>query len=315
MLSNIKNYFISMNVLALCLMLTGCLDDNVTYCSDVSAKPSSELNIFSSIQDGFEQVSGNRHAGILCHNCYSNNNDDLSYTLEKLYFALDENVDFLELDIVVEPENDGIARISHEASSTGVLLDDVLHDQRVLTSTSPIFIEIKTSITAQSDIENLLDNILSIKTNEGKSAYANSERMLILRSVYFDTTLTTLRDTLLSTKYKAYEKFVKLSRIQNFNSVKTTKAEVRQSYQCGLHMIELDSRLSTDQIKQVAKIARGLELAINVHTLDYSNYERYTTDLKNTVDVLTVEPCQDDSSSCSQTDIFRNVKLLLEKAE
>jgi len=246
---------------------------------------------------------------LACHNCYKNNQTSIIYTEERITSAVLNDVDLIELDVVFE-KNEQIV-VKHQSISQGPPLTEVLSIPTLIDATQLLFIEIKGEVSAKTDVRLFLDILMSERLDNNNFTYLNSQRFTILRSAEDEGVLWLLNEVLNEEEYAVIKPYIKLSWLHSVQKEKRIIAEINQAHQCGFHMVEFDLKMGTDSIKNLNAYAESLGMAVNVFTLDESNYFEAVNALKNDVDVLTVESGVYSDSNYFGESIFQKIRELL----
>lgn len=292
--------------------LQSCNDSDINYCPDITPVVTPETNFYQNVSLPLLSVdNGENSIGITCHNCYDNNSVDANDTMHLIEYAISSGVHFIELDIVIPAEDYNGPVISHEQAGSHVLLTDIVSYSGLIESEQLLFLELKGDIASKQDIRDILNVLMSAKKSNGGFAYFNQSRFVTMRAYKHDVTLATLRDVLLESEYAQILPFIKFSRLHHPKTEQTLLAEIKQSYECGMHMVELDVRLGTDSLILLNAYAETLGLAVNIFTIDESNYRESVQSLKTEVDMLTVEERNISYSAIENSSLFDRIQTLL----
>lgn len=304
MKTNIKCFL----VIFFTTILQGCLDQSGSkYCPSVEPVVNVNSNFFENISQPVQYVGTSEHQlAIACHNCYENQSEYISDSNKIIESGITNNVDFIELDIVMSDESGQEAYISHESTSTGPLFVNVIANPLLINATQILFLELKGKIDIKENIRVFFESLMQHQFHDGTYAYLNSQRFTVIRSIETDKTLRQFREVLSEEKFKVIKPYIKLSRLFYPKEESKMINEIDQVHSCGFHMIELETRLGTDVIKSLANYAKALGLAVNVFTIDDSNYASYVGSLKRDIDVLTVE--NRDSNGLRNTSLFHKIR-------
>lgn len=283
-----KNHLFPILLLAL---VQGCFDQSGTkYCPNVEPAVNADSNFFAHTNHSIDFVGTSDHQlAISCHNCYENLSSQAFETNRYIESAIASNVDFIELDIVMSDTTGQVPHVSHEDRTSGPLFTDIIANPFLINASQILFIEIKGPLDLKANIRGFINSLMQHRFDNGSFAYFNPQRFTVIRSIETDKTLARFREVLAEEEFAGIRPFVKFSRL--FYPKETSKMfnEIDQVYSCGFHMVEFDTRLGIEAIKLLASYADTLGLAINVFTLDESNYLPFVSELKYDVDVLTVE--------------------------
>lgn len=294
-------------------LLQGCNDDNVNYCPDVEPVTFPDTKLWQGINSNIPQASDTKNKiAVACHNCYDNNSSDALDTFLIIESAIESVVDIVELDIVIPELTYQQPMVSHELDSTQVPLESILSNQLLQQSNTILFLEIKGKITNKQYIRDVLDVLMTFLDSSTDFTYFNRERFVALRSFEHLTTLRTVRNVLNENKYSIVKPFIKLSSLHFMKKQSTLLSEVKQSHQCGMNLVEFDYRLGVDNIMELNNYAESLGLAVNVFTIDDSNYQEAVSSLKNSIDVITVNSTLDDEHvNTKELSLFERVRNLI----
>jgi len=293
------------------MVISGCNhSDEKVYCPSIEPVVNTSTVFFeNTLQNiSYTNDSANQLA-LACHNCYKNNQVSTIYTEERITSAILNDVDLIELDVVFET-NEQIV-VKHESTSQGPLFTDVLSLPSLINATQILFIEIKGEVTSKEDVRFFLDILMSHRLYNNHFTYLNPERFTTLRSIENNGVLWLMNEVLNEDKYAVIKPYIKLSRLHYKKTEKSIIAEINQAYQCGFHMVEFDLKMGTGAIKNLNAYAESLGMAVNVFTLDESNYFEAVNALKNDVDVLTVESGVYSDSNYFGESIFQKIRELL----
>jgi glycerophosphoryl diester phosphodiesterase len=253
--------------------------------------------------------NGTNKLAIACHNCYQNDEVLTSLTEERITSAILNDVDLIELDVIFE-KNEQIV-VKHESDSNGQPLANILAIPSLVNATQLLFIEIKGEVTSKADIRLFLEKLMLPQLYNGVYSYLNAERFTILRSVENSGVLSIIKEVLNEDEFALIKPYIKLSRLHYNKKEKNIIAEINQAHQCGFHMVEFNLKMGTDVIKNLNSYAQSLGMAVNVFTLDESNYYEAVQVLKDEVDVLTVESEMGSNASYLGESIFQRIRELL----
>jgi hypothetical protein len=297
-------------ILILLSILSGCKEsDDINYCPEINPKVTFETSYWDNVNKTLSLSNENNNpVALVCHNCYDNESADTLNTELVIESAIVDLVDIIELDVVIDEVKYEFPQVSHELSSSKVSFLEILSNEVLLQSSTSIFIELKGKITEKKYIRDILDNLMSFESSINQFNYFNEQRIVALRSYEHETTLLTAYDVLKEDKYSAIASYIKLNRIHHYKKQKVLFAEIEQSHECGMDMIELDYRLGNNSIKLLTEYAESLGIAVNVFTLDKNNYESAIKALKNNVDSFTLSSELIDSQEES---IYLKARALL----
>jgi len=299
-------YFI---IIGLACFGVGCnSNDNVEYCPDIEPNQLSTKSLWQqfNVTVPISPISENL-IGIACHNCYANQSIDILDSHLRIELAIQSQVNAIELDVVFPDENYSQPMVSHDLTSSYVPLIDVLNNALLQQSRTMIFIELKGKIVKEQYIRDVLDVLKHYETSSPQYDYLNPNRFVAIRSFEHDTTLVTARKVITEVEYLGVQPFIKLSRLHYVKKLKTLKAEVEQAYECGMSMVEFDYRIGSNDIKALNSYAETMGMAVNVFTLDESNYREAIQELKDEVDVITVT----DTLNSENNSLFERLRLLI----
>jgi len=298
-------------VIFITISLQGCFhDEDSKYCPSVEPVVDANSIFFADVSQGIEYVgSGEHQLAIACHNCYDNASE---YTIETemiIESAISHNTDLIELDVVMSDAEGKAAYISHESTTTGPLFSDVIANSLLINASQILFLEIKAQLDLKENVRELFRQLMAHKINDVTYAYFNSQRFTVIRSIETDKTLRRFREVLEENEFEQIRPFIKLSRLFYPKEESAMINEIGQVHSCGFHMIELDTRIGIESIKSLNAYADTLGLAVNVFTLDESNYSSFVNELKHDVDVITVETRE--FNNAQETSLFQKVRALL----
>jgi len=295
------------------LSLQGCNNDVDLSCSDIGPLPMSEQPLWGPSNSIAITSRSNNPVAIACHNCFSNNSNKVAASFNVIESAINSLVDIVELDVVFPKENYQQPMVSHDLDSSHVSLSSVLSNQLLLQSSVMLFIEVKGKIKNEQYIRDLLDTLMTPIYSTYQHRFINADRLITLRSFEHSTTLLTIQRVLAEDKYSSIKPFIKLSRLHFFKEESEIYAEIEQSYQCGMSMVEFDYRLGVEKIKSLNMYAEAIGMSVNVFTIDESNYIEAVQGLKEHIDVITVDVKIGAQYSSSTIPLFERVRELIVK--
>lgn len=292
------------------VFLQAC-NDSVKIVSCESALP-----VVSPEQLFFESSSvAELKVGISCHNCYDANS--LDNTFQLIDSAIGNGVDAIELDIVQRDVVGATGVVGHGGNAEGVSykgldFESVVENDLLTSAEQVLFLEVKGEIKSKDHIRNIL-NILKKQENQfGEIAYFNTQRFTVFRNLANYDTLSLFRDVVEESDFLDIKPFVKFSRIFSTSPKKSFANGIRQTYQCGFHMVEFNHQIGAENIVRLNAYAETFGIGVNVFTLDENNYEDITLEIANDVDMLTVESRGEFISARDNESIFIRVKKLLQ---
>ncbi|WP_206484678.1 hypothetical protein [Thalassotalea sp. G2M2-11] len=278
------------SMLVLLALMSACNNKDTNNCTDITPVTNSETYFWQGLDAQFAEspTTGNKVA-IACHNCYINDSADVLDTYQVIEAAIEERVDIIELDIVIPNGRSKQAMVSHELASKQVSFEKIVDNSLLRQSDVNIFLEVKGKIKNKQSIRNFLDVLMKYKSEGGEYEYFNQNRMFVLRSFEYETTLYNIREVLTERKYQEIISFIKLSRIHYVKAQDAMLAEIEQAHECGMSMVELDYHLGEEQINVLNDYAESLGLGVSVYTFDEYNYKEGVSALKNNIEVMTVD--------------------------
>lgn len=281
------------------IFIQGCNSENIDYCPDIDPIVSEGSSYWQESEQYLSYTSTHNPIAIACHNCYVNNSADVIDTELVIESAINNNADIVELDVVIPTDNYIGPMVSHDLKSVKVNLYDVLAVPALLQSSAGVFIEIKGKVDNKQYIRDILDTLMQFKNSVSEYSYFNQHRIIAFRSFELYSTLLTLHSVLMEDKYLTIAPFVKLNSLHYLKEQKALLAEIQQSYQCGMNMVELDYRAGASTIKTLNEYAESLGLGVGVFTLDETTFEVAIKALQDDVDVFIIST--DETSKLSQT--------------
>ncbi|MDC1255932.1 hypothetical protein N8Z89_00025 [bacterium] len=308
-LNILKNSTIKMSIWFLIIALTGCFSDSSKYCPEVEPVVEAGNYFFEGAIQPIDFVSGSDNPlAISCHNCYQNSSDSALDTILLIESAIASGVDLIELDVTTSEQIDHNLYVSHENDSVGPLLGDVVESQVLINATQILFIEIKGQLDQKESIRSFFRTLMKHEISNGEYAYFNAQRFTVVRSVETDQTLHQFREILTEAEFENIKPFVRLSRLFSPTEESTMYAKIDEVHSCGFHMIELDIRTELTTIKTLNSYAEMKGLSVNVFTVDESNYIEVVSQLKDDVDVITVESRSNDGVKFISSNLLQSIK-------
>ena len=296
--------------LALVSLLSGC-NDNTNSCIDrtpVVAKGDAFL-------DGIDlDMIVNQRTGVVsglaCHNCYDYNTVAVENTLRFIDKAVEENHQFIELDLIYRQE-EGAWFINHGTNERFVALVPVLSRSSIKETNHSLFVEVKGDSYSQEEITQLFTSLQEIKNSFGDTAYFNQQRFLTVRSSADFSFINAMQDVLNEPRFSDIQHFVKFSKILPLRSFSSTYNRIELSKQCGVHMVEFSNLFAVDNIKNLAQHAKSIGLGTSMYTVDETNYKVFVKELQGTIDVFNIEPKRHEISAHRSTSLIDKIFSLL----
>lgn len=298
-------------IIALSIFLQSCNQEQTDYCPDINPVVTTDSSYWQGLEQNLVYSSSNNHVAIACHNCYANNSANVFDTELIIESAINNNADIVELDVVFPVGNYVEPMVSHELNSASVRLSEVLATPLLLQSTTSIFLELKGNVEDKQLIRDVLDTLMQFKRSASTFNYFNQERIIAFRSFELYSTLLNVRSVLSEEKYMSIAPFVKLNRLHYFKKSDALFAEVQESYQCGMNMVELDYRSGIGPISALNEYAKSLGLGVSVFTLNESNFEEAIVSLKDSVDVFTISTENQSKLSQGLDSILLRARVLI----
>jgi glycerophosphoryl diester phosphodiesterase len=306
--------FIAIFLVGILFVLQGCNSEHETSsCLDSLPAVTPETLFFDGVRQPISITAdkGNLLA-VACHNCYSEISPDAAVTNNIIEAAIMSHADVIELDVVLPEGRYAMPLVSHGMEENSILLEKVISAEVLRDAAQILFIEIKGELNRKQQVRDLL-NLLKVQYNHfGELAYFNSSRFTVLRNIQGYKSLALIRDTLTELAYSDIQPFVKLSQLHTVKSETLITTEIKQAYQCGFHMVELNTQIGTNAIRSLASFAKSLGLGINVFTLHEDNFLDVVENLKDDVDIITIDEFDDFFTHSEKKSIFFIVKELIE---
>lgn len=286
-------------IITVSILVQACNNESINYCPDINPVVNADSIYWQNSEQYLSYSSTDNPIAIACHNCYANNSADVIDTELVIESAINNNADIVELDVVIPTDNYSGPMVSHELNSAKINLYDALAVPALLEASAGVFIEIKGKVENKQYIRDILDTLMQFQKGNFEYNYFNENRIIAFRSFELYSTLLTLRSVLMEDEYLAVAPFVKLNSLHYLNKQKVLFAEIQQSYQCGMNMVELDYRAGISTLKTLNEYAESLGLGVSIFTLDETNFELAIAELQDDVDVLIIST--DNQSHLSQT--------------
>lgn len=230
-------------------------------------------------------------AAIACHNCYYTDLNSpspavsLTNTYQKIDLALRQGADFIELDIV---DADGEIRIKRKdtQSAYGALLEDVLGYEKLRTSNTMLFLEIKEE---KRTSEKFMWNLLNDLKNYG---YAKADRPVVIRAVPEGQREDFLIEAknLLNDYFKRMQDYVKLSvmlPLQTGDNTANMTANIERIAADSLHIVEFNYK--TKNLYTHLQRARELGLSTGLWTIPAKNGDTFIAAFRDVIDIFNTE--------------------------
>lgn len=276
--------------------LTGC-NGNSSICSNVDPVVSPGDAFFEgAIQNFIELPNSNNLVGLSCHNCYLDDSQEAHKTISIIESSFSNGASLVELDVIFSDAPDKAAYISHEIGLFGPRLEDVLKDEVLTESSQILFIEIKGQVSEKEPIRKFFDVLMQQSSKLEQYAFLNAQRFTVVRSIDNRETLSLFEQVVQEEQFRNIKNFVKFSRLFYPNTEDAMINHINNAYNCGFHMVELDTRLGGDSILSLSQYARVLGLGVGVYTLGEENAKNLVTQLKHDIDVFTIEDQTSDKS-------------------
>lgn len=296
--------------LAVISLLSGC-NDNTNSCIDrapVVAKGDAflqgiDLDMIVNQRTGFE-------SGLACHNCYDYNTVAVENTLRFIEKAVEENHQFIELDLVYRQEQSAWF-INHGTNERFVALAPVLSKSHIKETNHSLFIEVKGDSYSKEEIAQLFSSLQEVKNSFGDTAYFNQQRFLTVRSSADFSFINTMQDVLNEPRFSDIQHFVKFSKILPRRGYSSTFSRIEHSKQCGVHMVEFSNLFDVEDIKDLAKHAKSIGLGTSMYTVDETNYEIFVKELQGKIDVFNIEPQRNEASAYRTASLIDRIFSLL----
>ncbi len=226
-------------------------------------------------------------AAVSCHNCYEDGEStpalNMSATLSAIDAAVAAGADLIELDIKVQGA-DWLVGHDDDGSTSGANLADVLASPSLTDIDQPLFIEIKETSPAVTDLEALI----YLLTDAG---YMTNGRPVVLRTFNGRiANLTYAKTAIDSGDFPLHENYVRYSVLYDSNEESNMgdfQTLLTNAQALGYHMVEFNR--STPNLFGLLTWAQELDLLTGVWTVPASMGEVFCAFFRNEVDVITTD--------------------------
>lgn len=294
--------------LAFVCLLSACGGDKtLESCLDVETV-AKDQQIFSGVSRDLISTSASKgQLAVACHNCYDYFESSSAASVAIIESAIDQGADLIELDLVFD-SSDNQVWVSHGTNNVLVSFEEVINNISFLEQDQMLFLEIKGKDFQTEDIRYLLSTLVNVTNTQGQPAYANQQRLTIIRSFANFDDLSLIREVLNEAEFSEIKPYVKLSKLLRKSSLASSLKQVQHSHQCGIHMVEFNAELDTDVLRELGYLAKAYGLAVNVFTLYPWNYAYYLEELAPYLDVVTVEAMRADTENLDGDTIYNKIK-------